>query len=452
MRYLFLILFLTTGILQAQVFLDADGAGNTYELINSVLAPGFDAVEVPDCNHGAFGRHIDEVFDTDLNTNVFRFFIHASDDDDRCINVDRQRNEIKTYDKSPDNLKGVVGENVEYRWKFKIAAGFQPSSSFTHIHQLKAVGGTESAMPLITLTLRKATPNRLELRYAETTTQVTLTQVDLAPFEGEWVEVVETVQYGETGAYNITIKKVSDGSSLLSYSNNTIRMWKTSADFIRPKWGIYRSLNNPLDLRDEEVLFANFSIMEFATFPVELTNFDAREVEGKRVELVWQTASEINNDYFEIERSGSGRDFEAIGEVKGNRTTSREMDYIYMDHQPLRGMNYYRLKQVDFDGGFSYSDIKAVDMAADIPVVTLSPNPTLDYLSIQSDDEISEMKVFDTRGVDCTHLIRMNSTGSKSMEMNLEVLASGFYIIHIKTRTQGVNVDERGYTQMLHLH
>ena len=58
-----------------QVVLNADGAGNTYELINSVLAPGHDVIEAPDCNHTTFGRHIDEIFDADLNSNVFRFQI-----------------------------------------------------------------------------------------------------------------------------------------------------------------------------------------------------------------------------------------------------------------------------------------------------------------------------------------------------------------------------------------
>ena len=61
---------------------------------------------------------------------------------DRCINSDRQRNEIKTYDKSPDNLLGVEGEEVVYKWKFKLDADMQLSSSFTHVHQLKSVGGS----------------------------------------------------------------------------------------------------------------------------------------------------------------------------------------------------------------------------------------------------------------------------------------------------------------------
>ena len=265
-------LLITFGLsnLFAQVVLDADGAGNTYELITSVLAPGFDPVEEPDCSHTVFGRHIDELFDSELNTNVFRFFMHDTPDNDRCINFDRQRNEIKTYDKSPDNLLGIENETVEYKWKFKIDAGFQVSPNFTHLHQLKSVGGSLEGMPMYTLTARKASPDRIELRYAETDTQITLQQTDLAPFKGTWLEVTETIKYGTSGTYAIEIKKVDDGSVLFNYSDNNIINWRADADFVRPKWGIYRSLNNIADLRDEEVLFANFSIEELE--PLSLTD------------------------------------------------------------------------------------------------------------------------------------------------------------------------------------
>ncbi|MFK8009586.1 MAG: T9SS type A sorting domain-containing protein [Saprospiraceae bacterium] len=260
--FLFLLLFAKNP--SAQLTLNANGPGNTYELITSKLAPNYNPIEVPDCGHSVFGRHIDEVFDAELNDHVFRFLIHVEEDDDRCINFDRQRNEIKTYDQSPDSLLGTEGEIVEYKWKFKLDAGHQSSPKFTHIHQLKAVGGTEASMPLITLTTRSGTPEELELRYAETTTAVELHAVDLAPFKGTWCEVTETVTYGESGSYNIIIKKISDNSMMFSYSNNDIRMWKTEAEFIRPKWGIYRSLQFVSDLRDEEVLFANFSIEELS--------------------------------------------------------------------------------------------------------------------------------------------------------------------------------------------
>jgi len=264
-KLMLLLCFLVIKTIQSQVTLNADGPGNTYELITSVLAPGHNPIEAPDCNHPGFGRHISEVFDATLNTNVFKFDIHKTPDNDRCINFDRQRNEIKSYDQSPDNLLGIEGESVEYKWKFKLDAGFQSSSSFTHLHQLKAVGGTQSSMPLITLTTRKGSSNdKLQLRYAESTSQITIQEEDLTPFLGEWVEVIELVDYGEqsVGTYSINIKKVSDNTTLFNYSNSNIRMWKTNADFIRPKWGIYRSLNQPNDLRDEAVLYANFSIEE----------------------------------------------------------------------------------------------------------------------------------------------------------------------------------------------
>ena len=245
-----------------QTTLSADGPGNTYELIESVLAPGYNPIEVPDCSHGNFGRHIDELFDNDLQTNVFRFFIHRDQDDDRCINFDRQRNEIKSYDQSPANLLGIEEETVVYSWKFKLDVGFQPSSSFTHLHQIKAVGGSEASMPQITLTARAGSPENLELRYAETNTQVTIASAPLADFKGVWVEAIETITYGESGSYELSIKRISDGVSVFSYLDGSIRMWKTDADFMRPKWGIYRSLNNSSQLRDEEVLFADFSIEE----------------------------------------------------------------------------------------------------------------------------------------------------------------------------------------------
>lgn len=246
-----------TGPSQA-VTLNADGPGNTYELINSVLAPGYDAVENPECVHPSFGRHIAEVWDNDLNSYVFEFYSHVIPDNDRCINFDRQRIEIKTYDQSPANLIGTTGETITYKWRFRLANGFQPSSSFTHIHQIKPVGGDDGT-PLFTLTPRKGNPNKMELIH-DNTTKVAI--VDLSLFTGVWVEATEIVKVGANGAYSIEIKQVSNGATLLSYSNNNIMTIRPDNDFIRPKWGIYRSLNNPGDLRDESIRFNAFSIEE----------------------------------------------------------------------------------------------------------------------------------------------------------------------------------------------
>ena len=271
-RYILVLLLGFLHSIFSQTILSADGPGNTYELINSILAPGYDAVEDPDCSHQGFGRHIDEIFDPELNRYVFRFYIHTSPDNDRCLNYDRQRNEIKSYDQSPDSLIATENERVEYRWFFKLDSNFQSSSSFTHIHQIKAAGGPEQGMPLFTLTTRKGTPDKLQLQYAAANTQSTLHESDLTPLKGVWVEVVETILYGEidVGEYSIAISKVIDGTILFSYSNVwPIRTWKTDALFLRPKWGIYRSLNDSTNLRDEEVLFADYFINEMNNLGVE---------------------------------------------------------------------------------------------------------------------------------------------------------------------------------------
>lgn len=247
---------------QAQVTLSANGQDDTYSLINNVLAPGATAVETPDCGHVEFGPHIDQVWDEAQDEYVFRFHIHVEPDNDRCKNFDRQRNEIKTYDKSPDNLKATHGEQVVYQWKFKLDKDFQPSSSFTHLHQLKAVGGSEESMPLITFTARKKSTNTLQLRYAKNSDQETIHEVVLSDFLGEWVEVYEEVCYGEDGSYSLKITRMSDSKVLVDFMDDDLRMWKTDAEFIRPKWGIYRSLNQKEDLRDEIILFNKFIIEE----------------------------------------------------------------------------------------------------------------------------------------------------------------------------------------------
>ena len=254
----------------SQVTLIADGPGNTYELITEALAPGYKPIEAPgiqkgDCdNHVNFKEHISEIFDKELNKNVFKFVIHTNEDNDRCKNFDRQRNEIKVYRSSPDSLKATKGETVEYRWKFKLDKNFKPSKNFTHIHQLKSVDEKPKAKPMITLTARKGSTDYLELRYSSGKNQQTLTKVSLDTFRGRWVEVVETVTYDVVGkaSYAIYITDVEDDHTILEYKDDSLGFWQNEASFARPKWGIYRSLKNKQDLRDEELFFADFMITE----------------------------------------------------------------------------------------------------------------------------------------------------------------------------------------------
>src|SRR5262249_39978303 len=137
----------------------------------------------------------------------------------------------------------------------------------------KAFDGDDSA-PLITLTPRFGNPNTIQLLLITSTLAsppgqtITLTQVPLAPFLGQWVEAYEKITYGHTleegattpGQYSLVISRLSDGATLFAYSSSDIDMWRVGTTIVRPKWGIYRSLANAQQLRDEQVLFNNFCI------------------------------------------------------------------------------------------------------------------------------------------------------------------------------------------------
>src|SRR5882757_10090914 len=203
------ILSASAAVLEAQtqtpVHVTADGVTQPETHVGSVLQA---APETPDCSHLSFGPHLTQVPDSVLGSYVFIFNMHVVPDNDRCSATDRQRLEIKTEGHSnptpyQDYIVGHLGDTVTHRWRFMLPVGFQPSSSFTHIHQIKAFDGN-SGSPLITLTPRFGNPNMLQLLLITSTIAsppaqtITLTQVPLAPFVGQWVEAYEKITYGHT--------------------------------------------------------------------------------------------------------------------------------------------------------------------------------------------------------------------------------------------------------------
>ena len=95
------------------------------------------------------------------------------------------------------------------------------------------------------------------------------------------------------------------------------------------------------------------------TLPIKLKSFSCKHVKND-VELNWVTASETNNEYFSLERSVDGINFTVIGKVQGSKNSTIDISYSFTDDTPEEDINYYRLKQTDFDGKFTYSDIKSV--------------------------------------------------------------------------------------------
>ena len=235
------------------------GSADPYAFIES---RGY-GIESPECKHNV--KQIAVVGDADLGHEVFAFTIHRESNDDRCENFDRQRLEIKTWNQSPANMTGANGETQTYAWKFKLDAGFKPSPSFTHIHQIKAQGGDDDDAPIITLTPRAGSPEKMQLMHIPSGGGGgVVAEVLLAPFKGTWVEVEEQVKYRDKGSIQIVIRKAKDKTPLLTFTDADLDMWRAGAELNRPKYGIYRSLNDKSALRDETVLFADFCLAEAA--------------------------------------------------------------------------------------------------------------------------------------------------------------------------------------------
>jgi len=255
---------------------------NPTKISTSILVANKDLDAKNECSQENFGGHFKEFFDEEINSPVFQFETHNASDNYKCKNFKKYLHKIK-FDaaSSPESLLGKEGETVTYSWKFKLDEKFIASSKKPiDIHQLKAVGGSEEESPLFTLTAERGRKSsQLELRYAEMDKQITLKAIDLSLLKGKWVEVSETITYGEIGAYTITIKSMSDNTVLLDFSKDAIRTWKTDADFFHPKWGLYQNLKDINGIRNETIRFADFKIEEsnnISIFQSSLNNDDIK--------------------------------------------------------------------------------------------------------------------------------------------------------------------------------
>ena len=115
--------------------------------------------------------------------------------------------------------------------------------------------------------------------------------------------------------------------------------------------------------------------------PLDFLSFSVTEENGNAL-LNWTTTNEVNVDRFEIERSGNGADFEVIGITKANNVSDAINSYDFSDINPLAQVNYYRIKQVDFDGAFDYTRIEFILIDGDGWQLSVYPNPTTHHLNV----------------------------------------------------------------------
>jgi len=163
--------------------------------------------------------------------------------------------------------------------------------------------------------------------------------------------------------------------------------------------------------------------------PVKFKSFEAT-VKGASTHISWITATEINNELFEVQRSGNGRTFETIAKIAGQGTIYREQSYNYTDEAPLSGDNFYRLKQVDFDGNYEYTDI--ISVAHKSSRISIYPTSTSDFITIQMDEkQIASVMVYNKVG---QTLKSMRITDMET-RIDLSSLPSGMYYIQVNAQS-----------------
>ena len=176
--------------------------------------------------------------------------------------------------------------------------------------------------------------------------------------------------------------------------------------------------------------------------PIVLMRFDAMPTDKNTVILQWTTTSESDNSHFTLERSANGAQFEAIAYIDGAGSTEEIREYQFEDTSPLDDNSFYRLKQTDFNGQFSYSEIRKVKLHS-IPFnVTLSPNPVnqgenikvaLANASIQSPLHIS---IINTKGViEATQRV-FSTSAITNLDLQTSNLSSGIYFVKFTSKAQ----------------
>lgn len=182
--------------------------------------------------------------------------------------------------------------------------------------------------------------------------------------------------------------------------------------------------------------------------PVDLISFDA-VLSFSSVKIQWSTASELNNDYFTLERSKDGINYETLTTVQGFGTTNEVQEYEFVDEKPVFGWSYYRLSQTDFDGTSEVFDPVTVEFTPQVPELTIFPNPVVhDKFQAQITGDFgvdqASIEVYDLHG---NRILSQVYEVQNGEFLDAEVymrnnLQAGHYIVH-------VNLGSRSFTSRI---
>jgi len=180
----------------------------------------------------------------------------------------------------------------------------------------------------------------------------------------------------------------------------------------------------------------NISINVVSALPIELVDFSAILKNERTVDLTWQTASEKDNDFFTIERSTDGKNWAAIQEIDGAGNSTNLLNYATTDIVSEKGLYYYRLKQTDFDGAYTYSDIRAVVADQVSSEMSIYPNPTNGTFTLTYSEKKDAPTLYTALGTEAVEYNVIPTNGG--FIYDISTLANGIYFL--KTTTETIKV------------
>jgi hypothetical protein len=188
---------------------------------------------------------------------------------------------------------------------------------------------------------------------------------------------------------------------------------------------------------ESDIAIDDIGVSATPTLAVELASFEAEYRESGDVDLRWATLSETNHDYFSVERSADGREFEALMQVTGSGNSNFLQSYQARDTEPFFGKNFYRLKQFAMDGSITLSEIVEVErpITGVFEVSEVYPNPADDAASIDLIVDESQriyIQLYNQLGQPVgSSLDKALTPGSHVLPLEVQQLAAGIYLLRI---------------------
>ncbi len=172
------------------------------------------------------------------------------------------------------------------------------------------------------------------------------------------------------------------------------------------------------------------TVFSESTLPIELLKFEGKRIDDKLVNLNWTTSSEINNAFFTVERSIDAINWETQGEIEGAGNSSNTNNYAFIDKNHLTTTTYYRLKQTDFNGEYTYDKTITVLPSSNANTISIYPNPSNDIINIQANETILKIEVINLLG----KVLVSKTTNTTELKLDLSKHPKEIYFVRTYTK------------------